>query len=228
MLMSLTTGLACRFLEKKAGRHGPFPWKDQAITKLGKPPSDIWSRLHHQARTPRHQETYYKFFFNALSLGARVHGFDARRMFCHHCPLERQTLQHFIHACPLAQVVWHEVRQLFSLPWAVSLHNAAFSWSPNASVLGRRFGFRLQAGHAVAIHVLWLLHMRAVYHDQPASTSSARATFRAHLHRYLETLWASTSPPCVISFSRTGLFRLSLHRAPFLSTFAYSIVNTPQ
>jgi len=201
MLLSLTTGLARRFLEKKAGRHGPFAWKDRAITKLGKPPRDIWSRLHHRARTPRHKETYYKFLFNALPLGARIHGFEARQLFCHHCPLERQTLQHFVHTCPLAQAVWHEVRQTFSLPRAVSLKNAAFSWSPNTSVLGRRFGFRLQAGHAVALHVLWLLHTRAVYNNQPASIPSARATFRAHLHRYLETLWASTP-----SASRDRLF----------------------
>src|SRR5262245_20494087 len=122
-------------------------------------------------------------------------------MFCHHCSLERQTMRHFIHSCPLAQAIWHEVRLLFSLPNAVSLKNAAFSWSPNASVLGRRFGFRLQAGHAVAVHTLWLLHTRAVYHNQPASTHSARATYRAHLQRYLETLWASTP-----SSSRDQLF----------------------
>ena len=194
MLVSLTTSLARRFLEKKAGRHGPFSWKERAITQLGKPPRDIWSRLHHRARVPRHKETYYKFLFNALSLGARVHGFNAGRLFCHHCPLEKQTLRHFIHSCPLAQAVWQEVRLVFSLPWAVSLKNAAFSWSPNALVLGRRFGFRLQAGHAVAVHVLWLLHTRAVYNNQPASIISARATFRAHLHQYLETLWASTPP----------------------------------
>ena len=192
MLVSLTTSIARHFLEKQTGRHGPFPWKDRAITKLGKPPRDIWNRLHHRARIPRHRETYYKFLFNALPLGARVQGFNPSQMFCHYCPLERQTLRHFIHSCPLAQAIWQEVRHLFSLPRAVSLKNAAFSWSPNALVLGRRFGFRLQAGHAVAVHVLWLLHTRAVYNNQPASLLSARATYRAHLQRYLETLWAST------------------------------------
>src|SRR6185295_1318055 len=34
-------------------------------------------------------------------------------------------------------------------------------------------------------------------------------------------------PPRVSGFSRTGVLRLSLHHAPFLSTFAYNIVNTP-
>jgi hypothetical protein len=111
---------------------------------------------------------------------------------CHYCPLELQTQRHFIHSCPLAQTIWHEVRLLFSLPHAVSLKNAAFSWSPNALVLGRRFGFRLQAGHAVAVHTLWLLHTQAVYGTTPATPHSARATFRAHMQRYLETLWAST------------------------------------
>jgi hypothetical protein len=93
--------------------------------------------------------------------------------------------------CPLAQAVWHEVRLVFSLPQAVSLFHAAFSWSPQAQGLGRRFGFRLQAGHAVALHTLWLLHTRAVYHQQSASIPAARALFRAHLLRYLETLAAS-------------------------------------
>jgi hypothetical protein len=66
MLISLTTAVARRFLEKKAGRRSPFSWKTKkgkprAICKLGKPPTDIWQRLHHRARTPRQQETFYKF-----------------------------------------------------------------------------------------------------------------------------------------------------------------------
>jgi hypothetical protein len=197
MLLSLTTSVARRFLEKKKGRRAPFDWKSRDITKIrniGRPPSDIWSRLHHRARLPRHKETYYKFLFNALSLGARVKGFRPNQMFCHHCPLELQTMRHFIHSCPLAQAIWQEVRHLFSLPHAVSLKNAVFSWSPNALVLGRRFGFRLQAGHAVAIHTLWCLHTQAVYQHVPASIPGARASFRANLHNYLETLWASTPP----------------------------------
>jgi len=197
MLLSLTTAVARRFLEKKAGRRGPFSWKNtanqpRAICKLGKPPTDIWQRLHHRARTPRHKETYYKLLLNALPLGARVRGFNPIRMFCHHCPDELQTTRHFLFSCPLAQTIWREVRYLFSLPHAVSLQHAAFSWSPNALVLGRRFGFRLQAGHAVAIHALWLLHCQATYNNCPATTAGARALYRAHLQLYLETLWAST------------------------------------
>src|SRR6185295_1190601 len=192
MLLSLTTSVARRFLDKKEGCHSPFDWKTRKVTTLGNPPSDIWRRLHHRARTPRHKETYYKFLFNALPLGARTKHFAAQQMFCHHCSLVPQTMRHFIFSCPLAQAVWQEVRRLFSLRHAVSLHNAAFSWSPNTLVFGRRYGFRLQAGHAVAVHTLWLLYTRAVYHREPAHPQAARASFRAHFLTYLETLWAST------------------------------------
>ena len=97
-------------------------------------------------------------------------------------------------SCPLAQAVWQELRSLFSLPQAVSLFHAAFSWSPTAVVSGRRLGYQLQAGHALALHVLWKLHCEAVYQDRPAAIAGARASLRADLLRYIKTHLASSSP----------------------------------
>ena len=94
---------------------------------------------------------------NALPLGCRARHFrnaTPEQAFCHYCPGQVQTMRHFVFSCPLAQCLWQDFRSLFSLPHAVSLQQAAFSWSPQAQVLGRRYGFRLQAGHAVAVHYL--------------------------------------------------------------------------
>ena len=102
-------------------------------------------------------KTYYKFLFNALPLGNRVRHFrnaSAGAEWCHFCPGQVQTLRHFIWTCPLAQGLWREFRDLYSLPQAVTLEQAAFSWSSHVQVLGRRYGYRLQAGHAVAVHIL--------------------------------------------------------------------------
>ena len=197
LLLSLTTSLARRFLDQRKGIYAPFDWRTRGITQLGRPPSDIWSRLHHRARTPRLKETYYKFLFNALPLGCRARHFrnaTPEMAFCHYCPGLVQTQRHFIFSCPLAQCLWQDFRSLFSLPQAVSLQQAAFSWSPQVQVLGRRYGFRLQAGHAVVVHTLWLVHCRAGLDHCPASIPAVRALFRALLLRHLETLWASTSP----------------------------------
>src|SRR5262245_7694035 len=193
MLLSLTTALARRFLDHRKGTYAPFNWGTRSVTKLGRPPRDIWLRLHHRARTPRQKETFYKFLFNALPLGDRVRHFASEQAFCHFCPDQVQTLRHFLFSCPLAQCLWQDFRSLFSLPQAVTLQQAAFSWSPHTHVLGRRYGFRLQAGHAVAVHTLWLVHCRAVLDHCPASIPAVRALFRALLLRHLETLWASTS-----------------------------------
>jgi hypothetical protein len=194
MLFTLTTAIARRFLDSQKGIYAPFDWQTRAITQIGRPPPDIWSRLNHRSRTPRQRETYYKFLFNALPLGDRVRHFS-RDKHCHFCrPRTIQTMRHFLFSCPLAQVIWQDFRSFFSLPQAVSLQQAAFSWSPHTLVLGRRYGHRLQAGHAVALHTLWLVHIRAVLDRCPASIPAVRALFRSHLFRHLETLWASTSP----------------------------------
>jgi hypothetical protein len=200
LLASLTVAAARRFLDRKKGHFGPMPWEARkGVTVIGQPPSDIWQRLHHPVRTPRHKETFFKFLYNALPLGRRIRKFAPADIHCHYCsrhvrPNQHppvQTLRHFIFSCPLAQVVWHELRLLFNLPHAVTLQQAAFSWSPHTRVLGRRYGYRLQAGHAVAQHVLWLAHTGARFGNRPAHIDAIRAQFRALLLRHLETLWAS-------------------------------------
>ena len=218
LLFSLTTALARRFLDRKKGIFRPLDWRSRGITKLGRPPKDIWQRLHHRSHTPRQKETLYKFLFNALPLGTRVRHFrdaPAERAWCHFCPGQLQDMRHFIWTCPLAQCLWREFRDLYSLPRAVTLQEAAFSWSPHTQVLGRRYGYRLQAGHAVAVHTLWLVHTRAVYDDCPASFPAVKALFRASLRQHLETLRAAASsehrlhfledwsPPLSHSFSLT-------------------------
>jgi hypothetical protein len=193
MLLSLTTALARKYIDRRKGLLAPFDWSSRGITDLGRPPPDIWSRLHSKARSPRQKETYYKFLFNALTLGARIRVFKPEKAHCHFCPDQVQTLRHFIFSCPLAQCLWQEFRSFFSLPSAVSLKQAAFSWSPNALVLGRRFGFRLQAGHAVVIHTLWIIHNAAVMDNRPTSTTAARTLFLSQLARHLETLRTAPS-----------------------------------
>ena len=186
-----------RFLNQKKGLTSPLPWTKQSLVRhIGKPPADIWRRLHHRSRTPRHKETFFKFFHNALPIGSRTRQIPGgeRSKFCHFCPTVVQDQKHFVFLCPLAQAVWHEFRLVFSLPLPVTLKQAAFSWSPQARVLGCRYGHRLQAVHAVATHVLWLAHTNAVYNHRKTSVSAVRAQFRALLLQHLETLWASKPP----------------------------------
>ena len=197
LLFSLTTALARRFLDRQKGVNRPLDWRSRGISTIGRPPKDIWQRLHHRSHTPRQKETYYKFLFNALPLGNRVRHFrnaTEASAWCHFCPGQEQTLRHFIWTCPLAQCLWREFRDLYSLPQAVTLSQAAFSWSPHTQVLGRRYGFRLQAGHAVALHVLWLVHTRATYDDCPASLPAVKALLHSLLRQHLETLRAALSP----------------------------------
>ena len=197
LLFSLTTALARRFLDRQEGIYRPLNWRSRGITKLGRPPKDIWQRLHHRSHTPRQKETYYKFLFNALSLGNRVRHFrnaTAESAWCHFCPGQVQTQRHFLWTCPLAQCLWQDFRDLYSLPRAVTLYEAAFSWSPHTQVLGRRYGYRLQAGHAVAVHALWLVHIRARFDNRPASLPAVKALFRTLLRQHLETLRAAVSP----------------------------------
>ena len=171
MLASFTVAVARHFLDRMKGVSDPINWQDRGVSRIGLPPSDIWKRLQHRSRTPRHKETFYKFLFNALPLGARISQFARKPgdVYCHYCPTQRQSMRHFLFSCPLAQAVWRELRLAFRLPSAVSLSHAAFSWSPNARVLGKRFGFKLQAGHAVAMHTLWLAHTAARYDNHPAA-----------------------------------------------------------
>src|SRR5499427_534161 len=212
-LAAFTVASARRLFYRKARLDAPVPWNDHAVTKLGRPPADLWKRLHHPARSPRHKETFYKFLFTALPLGFRIAKLPSRPSAdCHFCrPPVKQTMQHFLFSCPLAQVVWHEMRRVFALPHAVSLEQAAFSWSPQALVLGKRFGYRLQAGHAVALHVLWLAHCDAVYGNRPASIPAVRARYRALLLRHLETHWASKAPHERAQFLEDWSPPLSLH-----------------
>src|SRR6185295_9263556 len=63
-----------------------------------------------------------------------------------------QTMQHFLFFCLLVQCLGQDFWSLFSFPHAVSLQQAVFSWSPQAQVLGWRYGFCLQARHMVAVH----------------------------------------------------------------------------
>ena len=111
---------------------------------------------------------------------------------CHFCPSTTQTLRHFLVTCPLARQIWSDFRTIFHLPTAVSLRQALFSWSTgNSRFLGREHGYRLQAGHAVALHILWVAHCKAVYNGTPASLAAVSNQFRALLRRHFTTLAAS-------------------------------------
>ena len=194
MIASLTVSTARRFLGQSKGLNSPLPWNQQSLVRhIGKPPADIWKRLHHPTRSQRHKETFFKFIHNALALGTRTCHLPggASSKFCHFCPTIVQDQRHFVFLCPLAQAVWHEFRLVFSLPTPVHLKQAAFSWSLQTRVLGRRYGHRLQAGHAVALHVLWLVHVNATMNNRKATIPAVRAQFRALLLEHLETLWAS-------------------------------------
>jgi hypothetical protein len=101
-------------------------------------------------------------------------------------------MRHFAFTCPLAQVVWNKLRLVYCLSRAVSRQCVAFSWSSKAQVLGKRFSFKLQTGHAVTLHTLWLAHTSARYDYRPAAIPAVHALFRTLLFKHLETLWAST------------------------------------
>ena len=93
--------------------------------------------------------------YDSLPLGARVEHFAPENVFCPHCPYVVQSTSHFAFSCPLAQQVWQDFASCFHLPHSPFLHHVLFSWpSSSSSVLGHAYGFRLQAGHAVAIHTL--------------------------------------------------------------------------
>ena len=188
-LRRLTTTRARRFLDSLERVPEALDWSSRAISQLAVPPLDIWKRVWRGPLLPRHRETHYKLLMNALPLGSRIRRFAPERAHCPHCPHAPQTLRHFIHACPLAQQVWSDLRSALRLSTPVSLRQALFSWSTGSSrFLGRGYGFRLQAGHAVALHVLWTAHCRAVYGGTCSSRAEISNRFRAQLHRHFRTL----------------------------------------
>ena len=127
----------------------------------------------------------------ALSLGYRIYHFAPEQLLCHHCPTV-QTVRHFILDCPLVRQVWSDFQTIFHLSHPVTLRQALFSWPSGGSrYLGREYGFRLQAGHAVALHTLWTAHCQAVYSDNPTSRPAISNQFKFHLRRYFHTLSSS-------------------------------------
>ena len=187
----LSVAQARRYLDGLAGIPSALNWSTRSISRLAVPPADIWTRLWRAPTLPRHRETWYKLLMNALPLGTRIFGFAPEDLLCHACSTE-QTLRHFLFSCPLAQQVWSDFRTYFRLSHPVSLSQALFSWPAGGSrFLGREFGYRLQAGHAVAVHTLWIVHCQAVYDGVPASCPAISARFRFLLHRHFQTLRSS-------------------------------------
>jgi hypothetical protein len=86
---------------------------------------------------------------------------------------------------------------------------------------GQHVGFQLQAGHAIALHVLWKLHTAARYGNHPASVAGARATFRADLLMYLTTQYASTPGSQRDRFWARWLFVLS----PSLGDSSFTLLH---
>lgn len=188
----LTTSTARHYLDTLERVPQALDWNRRALSRLAVPPQDIWTRLWRGPLLPRHRETHYKLLLNALPLGDRIRAFAPERAHCHFCPSTVQTLRHFVYTCPLARQVWSDLRSTFRLPSPVSLRQALFSWSTgNSRYLGRAFGFRLQAGHAVALHVLWTANCRAVYDGALSSRAAVSQHFRTLLRRHLTTLAAS-------------------------------------
>jgi hypothetical protein len=189
---TITTSSARHYLDTLERVPQALDWSRRAISRLAVPPVDIWQRIWRGPLLPRYRETHYKLIMNVLPLGDRLSAFAPERTPCHFCPSTRQTLRHFLFTCPLARQVWSDFRLLFHLPSVVSFRQALFSWSTgNSRFLGREHGYRLQAGHAVALHTLWTVHCRAVYSGIPTSPAAVSHLFRSLLRRHLTTLAAS-------------------------------------
>ena len=157
------------------------------------PPKDIWTRLWKSPSLPMHRQTWYKFLFNAQPLGARIERFVPDDSQCPHCPLRRQTMHHFLFDCPLAQQVWQDFASYFELSSSPPLYNILFSWpASSSSMLGRAYGYRLQAGHAVALHTLWFVHCEARYREKSTTRIALSCIFRNRLRRHFTTLAASS------------------------------------
>jgi exonuclease III len=192
-LGSLTTASARRFMDVKAKVPTALKWEDRAIARLASPPEDIWGRLWRGPSLPAQRQTWYKLLLGALPLGVRITRFAPADKNCPFCPNTVQTLRHFVSTCPLAQQVWREFATIFDLPSPPSLHHCLYSWpSSPSSFLGRAYGYRLQAGHAVALHLLWVLVIQARFHGNRATPASIPARLRFFLRRHLVTLSRSS------------------------------------
>jgi hypothetical protein len=195
-VISLTTATARRFIDDQDGVSSALDWTTRHIAQYGLPPPDIWRRVHSRARLPLHREQWYKLLYNAQPLGERIFHFAPEDLCCHACPPTPQTIRHFLFTCSLAQAVWDEFRKSFDLSTPVTFHNALYSWpSSSSSVLGRTTGFRLQAGHAVALYTLWTAHTQAVYDDVRTTPAATRTRFRYYFSRHLTTLLSSRFAP---------------------------------
>src|SRR5262245_42418572 len=193
----LTTAKARHFLDGLDRISSALDWNARAISRLAVPPSDIWRRVWRSPLLPRHRETWYKLLMNALPLGQRIFHFAPESLLCHPCPT-LQTLRHFIHDCPLAQQVWSDFQSIFRLPHPVTLQQALYSWPSGGSrFLGSDYGYRLQAGHAVALHTLWTAHCQAVYDDTPSSRPAISNRFKFLLRRHFQTLQHSRFSTCL-------------------------------
>src|SRR6185295_5312508 len=103
-----------------------------------------------------------------------------------------QSTSHFVFSCPLAQQVWQDFASHFHLSHTPSLYHVLFLWpSSSSSVLGRAYSFRLQAGHAVAIHTLWWAHTVARMKDERTTRTAISRIFSTRLARHFGTLSAS-------------------------------------
>jgi hypothetical protein len=189
----LSTAVARRFLDTRKGVDKALDWRTRAISRLAYPPRDIWSRVWRSATTPKQRETFYKILLNALPLGARIAHFAPEDANCPACPTSRQTLRHFLFDCPLAQQVWSDFAFAFDISYeSISLRHCLFSWPTGASFfLGRAFGYRLQAGHAVALHTLWTAAVVARFEGTRITRASISARFRIALQRHFAALRSS-------------------------------------
>src|SRR5689334_18895651 len=92
-----------------------------------------------------------------------------------HAHQHHKQSAHFLYTCPLAQTVWDEFRTLLDLPHQVSFQQALYSMpSSSSSVLGRTTGFKLQAGHAIALYTLWTVHTQAIFDDVSTNPAAIR------------------------------------------------------
>jgi hypothetical protein len=203
-LRSLTTATARRFLDVQAKSSTALDWNKRAISRYGLPPEDIWTRLWRGPSLPSHRQTWYKLLLNAMPLGARIEFFAPDDAHCPFCPNVVQTLRHFVSACPIAQAVWREFATIFDLSSPPSLTHRLYSWPSSSSrFLGRAYGYRLQAGHSVALHLLWVAVVQARFDGTKVTPSSMPPRLRFLLRQHFLTL--SRSPRWCRFFSPLSL-----------------------
>jgi Reverse transcriptase (RNA-dependent DNA polymerase) len=189
LVSDLTTAGARHFLDNKAGTPSALDWTHMPVNRYSRPPRDIWKRLHSPARLPLHRQQWYKLLTNALPIGERIFHIWPEQLLCYTCSHAPQTLRHFLHTCPLAQAVWQEFPRRLGVPGPITLRHALYSWSSSSTeVLGRAHAFRLQAGHAVALYVIWTAHTEALFRDKITTPAATKARFIALLARHFRTL----------------------------------------